>query len=323
MAPTYTWEITKPDGTKLSGSGAAADVFADLPGIYGVTYEASADRACPPIPVSVSSGVNVNPSVTMSANPSSIPAKTDWPAMPDYSFSLISVTPHPPTCEVTLAIVALESDQGYVPPNEGELVQLSPNVWKYTALEEPQTEKCAKPVTVTIAAFMGTMEMAQINVLVFPVHDWWTLNSHQHGPGGQTHPTDVDDFTNAYHYLRWKYATVLATTGGTFSGPPTISPNACVKCPPLVGPCVAACTTCIPVLGCSTTLGTQTFTGSENAAASIIGHELIHTTGGNECVAYAWEFIHDTTTGIFQCDALYHANVVQQVNCTCNGIGCP
>ncbi len=64
-----------------------------------------------------------------------------------------------------------------------------------------------------------------------------------------------------------------------------------------------------------------TFASSEHEAASIIGHQLLHTTGAHEYQAYTWEFNHDAATGILQCDTSYLAEMVQQLKC--NGIGCP
>jgi hypothetical protein len=46
--PTYTWVITKPDGTPVQGSGESAVVTADLPGTYSCTFTAFAERECDP-----------------------------------------------------------------------------------------------------------------------------------------------------------------------------------------------------------------------------------------------------------------------------------
>jgi hypothetical protein len=164
-----------------------------------------------------------------------------------------------------------------------------------------------RPVQRGRAKEQGGVELTRKSILVWPVHTFLTT-------GG------APDFQADYNYISWKYATVLATTGGSFGGGPTITTSSCVSCPPLVGPCVAGCTTC--VIGCSTTFGTDTFGGSENQAASIIGHELVHTTGGDECAAYTWEFNNHAATGIFQCDTTYLSDVVRNMNCKCSGI-CP
>lgn len=134
--------------------------------------------------------------------------------------------------------------------------------------------------------------------------------------------TDTNrDFQRDYNYLTWKYAIVLATTGGAFAGPPTIGPDISVYCG--VWPFGTIGYACTNVPTRTVTFGTSTFTGSENQAASIIGHELVHASGVlSECTAYTWEFNHDTSTGIIQCDTSYLGEVVQKLNCKCNGI-CP
>jgi hypothetical protein len=54
VTPTYTWRITKPDGTTVPpadqppGSDNIATVVADQPGTYSCTFIAKADRDCPP-----------------------------------------------------------------------------------------------------------------------------------------------------------------------------------------------------------------------------------------------------------------------------------
>ncbi len=257
---------------------------------------------------------------TLTLDPSYIPAKTPWPTMPNYSRSEITVEWDPPECEGRLEIVEIDNQgNGYLPPNNGTLTPINASLWRYDAFDEPTDELCAKPVRVWIGAMQGDEELERVSILVYPVHRWWTLPAHIHGPGEQQHVRDNADLTNDYNFIRFKYAAVLATTqGGFFSM--NISPNLCVGCP--FG-CVYACTTLGLDERYSVEFGTSTFTASENRAASIIGHELLHTTGADECAAYTWEFNHDTATGIFQCDTQYLGNMVQQLNCKCNGIGCP
>jgi len=226
------------------------------------------------------------------------------------SESDITVTWDPAECEGTLEIVELEPQQpfGYLPADEGTLTQspIIANLWRYDAFDEPPNELCPDMVKVWIAAMKGDQELARKSILVWPVHLWWA--------------TVQRDFEKDYDFLRWKYAAVLATTQGGFYDE-DFSGDACVGCP--LG-CVYACTELtINPPGYKVTFGTDTFTGTENQAASIIGHELLHTTGANECAAYTWEFNHDTGTGIFQCDTSYLANVVQMMNCKCSGINCP
>ena len=173
--------------------------------------------------------------------------------------------------------------------------------WKYAAFDEPQGELCPDLVRVWIGAMQGDEELDRKSILVQPVHTWFTTGANQ-------------DFQKDYDYIRWKYAAVHATTGGAFSGPPNISPNALVPCGPL-GTLVSACTH----LDDSVDFGTSAFTGSENAAASIIGHELVHTVGiipQSECTAYTWELDHQNQTGI-PCDGTYLQDVLLKKIAAC------
>jgi hypothetical protein len=246
---------------------------------------------------------------TLVFNPSSIPALTAWPGMPpNISQADLLVTWDAPECEGTLQIVLIEGTGGYVPPSEGTLTQEGSTLWRYTAFEEPQTVLCPEFVKVWIAAMKDGQELpgTRKSILVQPVHTWWT----------QSNPPD---YQSDYNYLTWKYATVLATTGGAFSAPPTFSADTFVSCQ------FSQATACTHVDD-SVEFGASAFTGSENAAASIIGHELRHTVGilnADECTAYTWEFQNDSATGIFQCDAPHLANVAQNMSCHCDGINCP
>jgi hypothetical protein len=208
-----------------------------------------------------------------------------------------------------LEIVELKPQQvgGYLPADGGALTQYGPTTWRYYSFDEPITAICARTVEVWIAAKRGSTEYARKRILVHSVHAFLTTGANA-------------DFQRDSFYLRWKYAAVLATTGGGFSSE-VISTDTCVNCPwwnPLR--CVYACT---DIENGSVVFGTNTFSGSENQAASIIGHELVHTTGADECQAYTWEFNHVTGTGVFQCDTSYLANVVQMMNCKCSEINCP
>ena len=188
-------------------------------------------------------------------------------------------------------------------------MEFEPHLWRYVAFEEPQDELCPETVKVWIAAFRDDQEIARKSILVQPVHTFFTT-------GAST------DFEKDYHYISWKYAAVLATTQGGFSGPPTFSADVRVYCGTWpFGTYAYACTN---IETGAVVFGTATFTSSENQAASIIGHELVHTTGvTDECPAYTWEFNHDAATGIFRCDTSYLAEVVQMMNCECSGINCP
>lgn len=49
-APQFTWVITKPNSTTLTGSGATAVVVTDEIGVYSCTFTATVPRDCPPAP---------------------------------------------------------------------------------------------------------------------------------------------------------------------------------------------------------------------------------------------------------------------------------
>jgi len=258
------------------------------------------------LPVTVDLGVT-----TLTADPTSIPATTAWPGMPPYNLSNIDVQWEPPDCEGRLEIVQIDPIDGYTPPNSGTIEKIDNTFWRYTSFDEFQGELCPGRVKVWLAAVGGTQELQRISLLVLPVHTWWTTG-HKHGPGQPTHPPDFNDFANDYNFLRWKYAAVLATTGGAFTTV-SISSSSCVPCglglPP---PCVYACTSPNMSGGYDVVFGTSAFTGSENQAASIIGHELVHTTvgGSAECTAYRWEAQNCSGTGVCLCDGSYLQTVL-------------
>jgi len=214
----------------------------------------------------------------------------------------------------TVEVVEVEpSTGGYTPPNNGTLAQIDSTSWQYHAPTEPMNELCPNTFCIWIGAKWGSVELARKGVYVVSVHQYYTQ--------GSTRNYGLD-----YNYLNWKYATVLATTGGAFTTV-TISTNTCVPCgvtlpPPFPPPpCVAACTD----IEDNVTFGTMAFTQSkENGVASTIGHELTHTVGAlnqSECTAYTWELDHAQQTGIFQCDTSYLQDVLQNQNCACNN--CP
>ena len=135
------------------------------------------------------------------------------------------------------------------------------NTWRYDAFDEPQTTLCTDTVKVWIGAMKGDTEITRKSILVQPVHKWWT-NGHKHGPNGQTHPPDTADFTNDYNFLRWKYAAVLATTGGVFAGGVMFSPDIGVYCG--TWPLDTYGYACTNVATGAVIFGISTFTGSEN-----------------------------------------------------------
>jgi hypothetical protein len=310
VEPTITWTITKPDGTTISGSGRVAAVPADMAGTYTCTFGASADRDCPPPPITIGpAAVTAQTAATFTLDPSSIPAKTAWAGMPaNSSQSDITVTWDPPQCVGRLEIVLLEGTGGYQPPNQGALTKENDTLWHYVAFDEPAPVACEQPVKVWIAAFKDNVELTRKSVLVLPVHTFLTTG------GTANFPMD-------FGYITWKYGGSLATTGGAFTGGVTFSGNVSVYCGTWpFGDYAYACTN---VATGAVTFGTSAFTGSENQAASIIGHELVHASGVfSECTAYTWEFNNDAATGIFQCDSSYLAEVAQHVNCKCHDV-CP
>ncbi len=76
-------------------------------------------------------------------------------------------------------------------------------------------------------------------------------------------------------------------------------------------PCVYACTNYVNDW---VRFGTSAFTGTENQAASIIGHELMHAAGSfGECTPYQWEIDHQNETAINPCDLDYRDSVDEQL----------
>jgi hypothetical protein len=58
VAPTYTWTLTIPPDyppplPPLSGTGPVATVVVNAPGTYSVTFTATANRECPPAPITI------------------------------------------------------------------------------------------------------------------------------------------------------------------------------------------------------------------------------------------------------------------------------
>jgi len=299
VTPDFTWVITKPDQSTVEGSGSTAEVVAEEPGEYSCTFTAAAERDCPPEPITIGpESKTLTFTGTITADPTSIPATTPWPDMPaNLSQSSMTVTCTPPECEGTLEIVEVDPIEGYTPPDSGTLTPGDGNTWRYDAFSEPATAMCSKLVRVWIGAMQGELELSRVSILVRPVHAYWTWGASA-------------NFMNDYSFIRWKYATVLATTGGAFAEPVTISTG-----PLSCGVLAYACTS-----GTDAVFATTTFTGSENQAASIIGHELVHAALGwwaGECPAYTWELDHDGATGIYPCDGVYLNDVLLKKIAAC------
>lgn len=257
--------------------------------------------------------VTVERSATLAADPTAIPAGSAWEAIVPYAGSEITVTWEPTNCEGTLKIVELIGDGGYVPPTtEGTVERLEPTKWIYRPFFESKTELCPMPVNVKIAAKPGNPELDRESVRMLPIHTWWTT-THQHYPGEASHTPNTSDYEQDLSYVSWKYLGVHTGTGGDFSST-VISTSSCLSCG--LQTCVYACTTCIPFMGCSAVFGTSALSGSENQAASIFGHELVHTTEllfAGECPAYTWERNHGVETGIASCDPGYFGEVLDQL----------
>jgi hypothetical protein len=232
--------------------------------------------------------------------------------------SLITATWDPSECEGYLEIVDAVGDGGFVPPSNGSLKRFDHTRWIYNPFEERRDELCPKGVNVHVAAKTGDTELARTSVRVLPIHTWWTT-AHQH-PGDPVHQPTWSDFVNDHSHLSWKYAAVLATAG-VETVEIFIEMDSCVSCFP-ASSCAYACTRWGPFSGYTITFGTSAFTGSENQAASIMGHELRHTTVGllaGECPAYQWELDHDAGTGIALCDLEYRQSVLENLV----ALGCP
>lgn len=259
--------------------------------------------------VTTTSTISVDLGAVLSISPGTIPAITAWPGMPpNVNRSVITVTWNPTDCEGQLEISELQPEGSYVPSDEGTLTRVDANTWYYDAFIEPQSELCPEPVRVWIAAMSGDTELDRRYVRVIPVHTYLTT-----GTGA--------NFSMDYSFITWKYATVLATTGGVFTGGVTVSTDFEVYCG--IWPFGTIAYACTNVGTKAVTFGTATFASTENQAASIIGHELVHASGVfSECTAYTWEFTQDASTGVFPCDAAYRGEVVQMFNCECNNI-CP
>ena len=228
-----------------------------------------------------------------------------------WNFSDITVTWNPPECEGTLQIVELVGDNGYVPPNQGTLVPIDATKWRYTTFDEPPAELCPERVVVSIAAMKGEQELTREQVVVRTVFKW-LVSGHQHGPGAIMHTPTTGDYLDAVDFISWKYANVLATTGSTFAGV-TIASTLTVSCGS-----VSSALACTNVGDGTVKFGISTFTGSENKAASIIGHELGHVAQGVcffhcECSPYQWESDQSQQTGIWFCDTAYLQSVLQKL----------
>jgi hypothetical protein len=240
--------------------------------------------------------IRVGQNVTLTHSKHTIAARTAWPgagacfAPQDGEVELSARVADPgadPLTPVELEIDSLlvftadtppysPSDQGTVARKPG-----ATHDWVYTAWEESSAFKRPVKVKVSFRAlidgFVVSTNMLFVNVQ--PVFNWLAH--------------DKGNYACAYNFVRWKYAAVLNATGGAFNGPPLFSSDPAILC----GRDLA--------LGCTQPNDMVTFASgafvSENIAASVIGHELKHTTAagrGSECAAYTWECNNRAATGI-------------------------
>ncbi len=185
--------------------------------------------------------------------------------------------------------------------------------WVYQSFFEPPDEHHPRPVRVVIGArYQGHDLDAEVSLQLQPVH-WWLTHPHSHDcQTWHWNPTNAD-LACDYLFLTWKYAEILATTGGSFTDV-HISDQPCVSCGN--SDCAMACTNWLD----SVRFGRLTFMGSENRAVSIIGHELVHTVGvwnQGECEAYTWEYEHRRDTGIDVEDPGYVQDVQEHRDQSC------
>ena len=315
VEPSYEWTLTLPPDyppplPPLSGSGAVATVVALGPGAYSCAFAADADRDCPPESIEIGPATRTLVfSATLSADPGKIPAKTACPTIPDFSYSEITVQWDPPECEGTLEIVEVIPDEMYLPSGDGTLDRIDATKWRYTAFDESPAEKRPKGVVVWIAAKQGVQELTRVAVWVRPTFKWW-VSGHEHGPGAGMHTPTTADYMNAYLYAAWKYSPCFP--GGSAFASVSIASTPLVSCP--TGHFTSVDATACTDASNNVVFGESTFTRGENVAASVVGHELDHTVGADECQALTWEFDNVTCTLI---GATYFSQLLQDKSAAC------
>lgn len=206
--------------------------------------------------------------------------------------------------ELEIDRVVYQGRQPYSPPSMGTLTPVAGTIrrWTYTAWQESSTYIWPKEVRVYFRVSVNGQPFGtnSFSLKVQPVFDWLARFKKQR--------------PCAYDFVRWKYAAVLATTGGQFIGTPTFAPTAAIQCGD-----VDDANACLQD-GKWVTFSTGAFV-DENALASTIGHELTHTiAGGNseECEAYTWEVNNSAQTGInnpYDPHALINARGRQEIEC--------
>jgi hypothetical protein len=204
------------------------------------------------------------------------------------------------------------------------------SVWKYTGYVEAPSD--LHPVA---SRMLYYAEAEGINIsprkyelTVKSVFDWLTsptgpsqnpsdstARTHQHGPKATPHVPNADDYKNAYRYIRWKYGFLnsikpsgcaMAARFNNDNDPQIAMQDQFWVYFPTPVKAVAAVH---PITG-NLTMGLGAFRPTENICASIICHELVHTTqhieltqpiaswNRNEKQAYQWQLDTKALTGI-------------------------
>ena len=217
-----------------------------------------------------------------------------------------------------------ENNWNYLPSGTGAIVPNgmphpiyapADHQWLYVAFMESASELQPGLVAVKIGAKDNCGKELQDVELVIRVKSAFEFMAgvHRRCDGQMVGNTEAH-FRGCYDFIRWKYAAVLATTGGRFEKV-IISLDPWVNC---WGTPARACTT----VGDVVTFGTSTWAEGENVAASIVGHELRHTPcflSCSECDSYTWEYDHRSGTGInLPRNQAYLDEVISKMQHECN-----
>ena len=272
------------------------------------------NTVCASLPINVTDGVIFTRSktniVALTTWPGAWPTATNCFAFEDSQVEVSARAAGPgadTNRPVDLEIAELEDFVGqplYTPPSTGSLVRKpgTTHEWIYTAWTESSAYLQPREVRVSFRARMDgvAVETNRVWVRVQPVFEELRRKKKYHC---------------AYDFVRWKYAGVLATTGGAFSGTPVFTSGP-INCDGIEA------NGCTDVNNNTVQFAPGAF-ATENALASTIGHELIHTTpaGRNsECPSYTWEFDNRSQTGT---DSPYNSGylnetVIKKKNEECN-----
>lgn len=294
VPPSFVWSLNY----QIANSNAAMITADSTPykiGVAGVgngtttlTAMQGTNATC------ASKDVNTVFNISLASSKHNISAQSSWPgqsgclSLADSQCDVWVNLDQPgldPSLPVQLQVDRAVSsvNTNYFPASLGTLAPVPgvPRRWTYTSWQESSTYLWPAETWVYFRVTMNGQDLGtnSFYIRVQPVFDWLARFKKQK--------------PCAYDFVRWKYASVLATTGGAFVGPVSFIPNFDIDCDG-----VAAC-------GCTSPDGrvelSECAFQSENACAATIGHELIHTPlGGNgsECVAYTWQFNTRNQTGI-------------------------